>query len=46
MEVQGRLIYFNGDENKKFLKKYPHVYKWYKRMLMRDSVKDVLNLEH
>lgn len=34
-----------GDENKKFLKKYPHVYKWYKRMLTRDSVKDVLNLE-
>lgn len=33
-----------GDENKKFLKKYPHAYKWYKRMLMRESVKDVLGL--
>lgn len=34
-----------GDEYKKFVKKYPHVYKWYKRMLMRDSVKEVLNME-
>lgn len=33
-----------GSEYKIFLKKYPHVYKWYKRMLMRDSVKDVLNI--
>lgn len=35
-----------GEENKKFLKQYPHVYKWYKRMLMRESVKDVLGIEH
>jgi glutathione S-transferase len=33
-----------GEENKKFIKKYPHVYKWYKRMLMKDSVKEVLNI--
>lgn len=33
-----------GEENKKFVKKYPHVYKWYKRMLMKDSVKEVLNI--
>jgi glutathione S-transferase len=33
-----------GDENKKFIKKYPHVYKWYKRMLMKESVKEVLNI--
>lgn len=33
-----------GEENKKFLKKYPHVYKWYKRMIMKDSVKEVLNI--
>jgi glutathione S-transferase len=34
-----------SDENKKYLKKYPHVYKWYKRMLMKESVKEVLNLK-
>lgn len=33
-----------GEENKKFVKKYPHVYKWYKRMLMKDSVKEVLTI--
>lgn len=33
-------------EYKTFLKKYPNVYKWYKRMLMKDSVKEVLNIEH
>jgi glutathione S-transferase len=33
-----------GEENKKFVKKYPHVYKWYKRMLMKGSVKEVLNI--
>ena len=29
---------------KKYLKKYSNVYKWYKRMLMKDSVKEVLNI--
>lgn len=28
---------------KSFLKEYPHVYKWFKRMMMRESVKDVLS---
>jgi glutathione S-transferase len=34
----------SGPEYKTFLKKYPHVYKWYKRMLMKDSVKEILGL--
>lgn len=34
----------SGPEYKTFLKKYPHVYKWYKRMLMKESVKEVLNI--
>jgi glutathione S-transferase len=34
----------SGPEYKTFLKKYPTVYKWYKRMLMKDSVKEVLGL--
>jgi glutathione S-transferase len=29
---------------KKYLKKYPNVYKWYKKMLTKDSVKEVLNI--
>jgi glutathione S-transferase len=33
----------SGPEYKTFLKKYPHVYKWYKRMLMKDSVKEILD---
>jgi len=34
-----------GDEYKKMLKKYSKVYKWYKRMLMKDSVQNILSIE-
>lgn len=34
----------SGVEYKKYLKKYPNVYKWYKRILTKDSVKEVLNI--
>ena len=34
----------SGPEYKTFLKKYLRVYKWYKRMLMKDSVKEVLGI--
>jgi glutathione S-transferase len=34
----------SGSEYKTFLKKYPRVYKWYKRMLMKESVKEVLGI--
>lgn len=36
----------SGSEYKTFLKKYPRVYKWYKRMLMKDSVKEVLSINN
>lgn len=34
----------SGVEYKKYLKKYPNVYKWYKRLLMKESIKEVLNI--
>lgn len=34
----------SDSECKTFLKKYPLVYKWYKRMLMKKSVQDVLDI--
>ena len=38
-------MFVNSDvKYKKYLKKYPNVYKWYKRMIMRESVKEVLDI--
>lgn len=34
----------SGSEYKTFLKRFSRVYKWYKRMLMKDSVKQVLDI--
>ena len=39
------MLVTSGPEYKTFLKKYPHVYKWYKRILMKDSVKEVLGIK-
>ena len=40
------MLVTSGPEYKIFLKKDPHVYKWYKRMLMKDSVKQVLDINN
>ena len=33
----------SGSEYKTFLKQYPHVYKWFKKMMSRESVKEILH---